>query len=236
VWAGPGNPLDKLQKDPSASKRALLSLLKRGSEIQQSDLLVKIDDELKKLRNQPGPQGSPGPPGKLPRVKEYAAGRVHYEADVVVHAGALWQARGDTVHAPPHDNWVCLARAGRDGMTPTVRGTYDVHEVYQQLDIVALDGAAFIAKKNAPGICPESDWQMISRQCRQGKRGESITGPRGEKGEKGEPGPSIHSWQLDPERYRVSPLWSDGEVGPILELRRLFEHFMYDIGGLDEGH
>ena len=69
-----------------------------------------------------------------------------------------------------------------------------------------------------------------------GKRGESITGPRGEKGEKGEPGPSIHSWQLDPERYRVSPLWSDGEVGPILELRRLFEHFMYDIGGLDEGH
>jgi hypothetical protein len=104
------------------------------------------------------------------------------------------------------------------------------------LDIVALDGTAFIAKKNARGICPGSEWQMISRQGRQGKRGESITGRRGEKGDKGGPGPSIHSWQLDPKRYRVSPLWSDGEVGPMRELRRLFEQFMYDIGGLDERH
>ena len=172
----------ELEKTNSLEARfsQLADEVKRGSELPQSELLARIDglqrqfDDRKRVPGQPGPQGPPGRPGKLPSVKDYVGGRVHYEADVVVHAGALWQARSDTVHAPPHDDWVCLARAGRDGMTPTVRGTYDVHEVYQRLDIVAPDGAAFIAKKNAPGICPGSDWQMISRQGRQGKRDESL--------------------------------------------------------------
>jgi hypothetical protein len=39
-------------------------------------------------------------------AKEYAAGHVHYESDVVTHAGALWQARGDTAHSPPHSDWI----------------------------------------------------------------------------------------------------------------------------------
>jgi hypothetical protein len=46
---------------------------------------------------------------------------------VVTHEGGLWQARGDIVHAPPHADWVCLARAGRDGSASNreVRGTVD---------------------------------------------------------------------------------------------------------------
>src|SRR5262249_12809053 len=52
---------------------------------------------------------------KLPRIKKYLVGRVHCESDVVTHAGALWQARSDTVHAPPHSDWICTAHAGRDG-------------------------------------------------------------------------------------------------------------------------
>jgi hypothetical protein len=47
--------------------------------------------------------------------------------------------------------------------------------------------------------------------------------PRGEKGEKGEPGTTVVAWQLDRQRYRISPLMSDGRVGPMLELRGLFE-------------
>ena len=85
-------------------------------------------DELKKVAARPGPQG---PPGRLPLVKEYVADRVHYEADVIAHAGALWQARGDTVHPPPHADWICLAWAGRDAQTPTIRGTYDDCEKYK---------------------------------------------------------------------------------------------------------
>jgi hypothetical protein len=75
---------------------------------------------------------------------------------------------------------------------------------------------------------------MISRQGRQGRKGETVIGPRGAKGEKGEPGTTLHSWQLDPERYRVSPLMSDGTVGPMLELRRLFEQFIAEVGWRDE--
>jgi hypothetical protein len=171
---------------------------------------------------------------KLPVAKEYAAGRVHYERDVVTHAGALWQARCDTVHAPPHSNWICLARAGRngcDGRSPNVCGTYEAREKYERLDIVALDGAAFIASRDDPGLCPGDGWQLLSRQGRPGHRGENgERGPRGEKGEKGEPGATAVSWQLDRLRYRVSPLMSDGNVGPALELRALFEQYHAEAG------
>jgi hypothetical protein len=51
----------------------------------------------------------------------------------------LWQARSDTVHAPPHDDWVCLARAGRDAMTPMVCGTYNACGKYKKLDIVVSE-------------------------------------------------------------------------------------------------
>ena len=214
----------------------LASEVKQGSEILQSELLLaRIDglqrqlDDLKKIANQPGPQGPPGPPGKLPCVKDYVDGRVHYEADVVTNAGALWQARGDTVHGPPHADWVCLARAGRDGLTPTIRGTYDVHEDYKMLDIVAMDGAAFIAKQYNPGVCPGDGWQLLSRQGRAGRRGErGEMGPRGEKGEKGEPTPGIVSWHIDRANYRAIPFLSDGRSGAELNLRGFFEQYQND--------
>ena len=95
-------------------------------------------------------------------------------------------------------------------------------------NVVAFDGNSFIASKDDPGICPGPGWQPLSKQGRPGRQGESITGPRGEKGEKGEPGPSIVSWQIDRERYRASPLMSNGTVGPMLELRGLFEQFLIE--------
>jgi hypothetical protein len=229
--------IGELEKTNSLEARfnKLTDEVKHGSEISQSEPLARLEglerqlDDLKRIPGQPGPQGPPGPPGKLPRVKEYAAGRVHYEADVVVHAGALWQALGDTVHAPPHSDWICLARAGRngsDGRSPNVCSTYDAREKYERLDMVALDGAAFIARHDNPGICPGDGWQLLSKQGRPGHRGETgERGARGEKGERGEPGATVVSWQLDRWRFRVSPLMSDGKVGPALELRALFEQY-----------
>jgi hypothetical protein len=70
---------------------------------------------------------------------------------------------------------------------------------------------------------------------RPGGRGESTAGPHGEKGDKGEhgePGTTLHSWQLsDRERYRISPIMSDGTVGPMMEQRGLFEQFLLETGG-----
>src|SRR5262249_34030516 len=100
-------------------------------------------------RGEPGPLGAPGPAGKLPVVKAYQAEAVHYQGDVVVYLGATWQAQRDTGRAPPHaDDWICLAAAGVDACSPTVRGTYNSAATYARLDIVALNGSAFIARKD----------------------------------------------------------------------------------------
>src|SRR5262249_26081735 len=97
---------------------------------------------------------------------------------------------------------------------------------------VALDDAAFIAQRDNPGICPGEGWQLLSRQGRPGRRGENgERGQRGEKGERGEPGATVISWQLDRERYSVRPLMCDGKVGPVLELRGLFEQYLSEVGG-----
>lgn len=120
-------------------------------------------------------------PGRLPSVIEWKDG-VHYEGAVVAHLGECWQARRDTGRAPPHDDWVLVAAAGRDGASFNIRGTWTEKESYRLLDIVALGGASFAARVDNPGACPGPDWQMIARQ---GKPGE-----RGERGETGRIGPS----------------------------------------------
>jgi hypothetical protein len=189
------------------------------------DRLERQLDDLKRIPGQPGPQGPPGKDGNLPIVKVFQKDAVYYTGDVVICDGSTYQALRDTGQSVNHADWACLARAGRDGCdgrSPNACGTYDAREKYKRLDIVALDGAAFIASRDDPGLCPGDGWQLLSRQDRLGNRGENgERGPRGEKGEKGEPGTTVVSWQLDRQRYRVSPLMSDGKVGPMLELRRL---------------
>jgi hypothetical protein len=160
-------------------------------------------------------------------VKIFEPGRVHYQGDIVIHDGSLYQAVRDTGRDIPHADWICLARAGRDALSPNVRGTYDTHETYQRLDIVALDGASFIARRVDPGLCPGDGWQVIAAHGARGEKGSH--GPRGEKGdpgERGEPAPTTVAWLIDRERYRASPRMSDGTVGPMLELRELFEQFL----------
>jgi len=49
---------------------------------------------------------------------------------------------------------------GRSGGSMNNASCADIHP-HSQLDIVALNGAAFIARHNNPGGCP-SDWQAIA--------------------------------------------------------------------------
>jgi len=58
--------------------------------------------------------------------------------------------------------------------------------VYSALDVVALNGASFIARHDAPGMCPGEGWQMIASQ---GKRGQ--TGEKGDRGDRGPAGPAV---------------------------------------------
>lgn len=148
----------------------------------------------------PGRDGEPGKDGrdgKLPLVKAWTD-TVHYEGDVVTHAGGTWQALRDTGREPPHDDWACLASRGRDGVdgrSVNVRGTWSADEKYSALDLVAFGGASFIARGDDPGACPGSGWQVVATQGKRGNPGER--GERGLKGDRGEIGPTIVAMTVD---------------------------------------
>jgi len=197
-----------------------------------AEVVARLQDEWEKGAMGPpgpsGPRGEQGPPGKLPLVKLWMAETVFYAGDVVAYDGGTYQAKRDTGQPPSHADWICLAAAGRDGNSITVRGTFDETAEYRCLDVVALNGGCFIARKDAPGPCPGSGWQLLASQ---GKR--EVAGARGERGPKGDPGLSgvtICDWKLDRARYVATPVMSDGREGPPLELRGLFEQFLRDAG------
>src|SRR5262249_42719142 len=88
-----------------------------------------------------------------------------------------------------------------------IRGTFDPKAKYNLGDVVAHDGASFIARRNDPGPLPGGGWQLFARQ-----------GSRGVAGPKGEPGRSITSWKVDRQHFLVIPIMSDGREGPALDL------------------
>lgn len=145
----------------------------------------------------PGERGPEGPAGKMPVAKAWLAG-VHYEGDVVTHGGQTWQALKDTGHEPGSSEWACIAERGADGRDApgmVIRGTWTSENEYQALDVVALNGAAFVARTDNPGPCPGEGWQLMSAQGKRGPAGER--GDKGDKGERGLPGASIERSVLD---------------------------------------
>jgi hypothetical protein len=167
--------------------------------------------------------------GKLSIAKTYEPGAVVYRGDLVVHNGGTWHAKCDSAQMAGGSEYVCLARAGRDGAdgrSLSLRGPYDMHAKYTNLDIVEYGGELFVALRDDPALCPGEGWQLLAPRGKTGEKGAS--GPRGQKGDPGPSGAKIHSWQLDREGYHVSPLMEDGTVGPILELRGLFEQYLIE--------
>src|SRR5262249_34957214 len=73
------------------------------------------------------------PPGKLPLVRLWKPETVYYEGDVVAYDGGTFQAKRDTGQPPSHADWICLATAGRDGNSITVRGTFNETQEYRRL-------------------------------------------------------------------------------------------------------
>ncbi|MDQ0996884.1 hypothetical protein QFZ34_002066 [Phyllobacterium ifriqiyense] len=141
-------------------------------------------------RGLPGERGPEGPAGKLPQVRDWSDA-IHYESDVVAFGGSTYQAIRDTAKQPPHEDWICLASSGSngaDGRSFQVRGTWVDGTEYNELDVVAVNGASFVARRDNPGECPGADWQLIASQGKRGSQGErGLTGQKGERGEAGMP-------------------------------------------------
>src|SRR5262249_27133713 len=78
-----------------------------------------------------------------------------------------------------------------EALAQRIRGTFDPKAKYNLGDVIALDGASFIARRDNPGSCPGPGWQLMARQ---GQRG--VAGP---KGERGRDAPVIRSWELNRE-------------------------------------
>jgi hypothetical protein len=108
---------------------------------------------------------------------------IHYDGALVTHSGSTWCAVCDTAEEPPHDDWVCVAEAGRDGQSIAIRGLWHAAGQYRALDVVALNGSSFVARSDQPGQCPGDGWQLIAAQGNRGKAGEK--GPKGDRGTAG---------------------------------------------------
>jgi hypothetical protein len=182
-------------------------------------------------RGEQGQRGNDGAPGKLPKVKQWIEGSVQYEGEVVTHGGGLYQALKDTGKIPGTNDWICLAspgangkdgRDGEDGISLRIRETFDPEEKYSELDVVTLDQKWFVAKHDNPGICPGPGWKSGPGIGKTGK-----PGPQGERGLKGDAGATLEivTWEINRETYEVAPIMSDGERGPVISLRNLFEQF-----------
>jgi hypothetical protein len=193
----------------------------------RAEIRTEIADRMALIK-QPvdGAPGPAGPPGKLEIVKAHVEGRVYYERDLVVANGALYQAERDTAAIPPHTDWLCITRAGRDGKDAVdfrIEGTYDLAAKYRRLSVVTLNGSSFVARHDDPGPCPGDGWQLFASA---GKRGQQ--GPKGERGERGSMGPPasvprIVTTEIDPH-YNLNILYSDGSRDTI-PLRPAFEQF-----------
>lgn len=169
----------------------------RGLPGEKGDTGERGEPGIQGERGEPGLQGErglEGAPGKLPIIRAWED-RVYYEGEAATKDGATYQALRDTGRTPPHEDWICIAAAGRDGTDGRsfeVRGTYKPEDEYLALNVVALNGASFVAKRDEPGPCPGEGWQLIASQGKQGKPGE-----RGAPGQKGDRGSSFVSGAID---------------------------------------
>jgi hypothetical protein len=165
---------------------------------------------------------------RFPPVKlGWSEGDVVYEGEFCAYQGNLYQARQTTGRVPGGLHWALIVTRGedgRDGVSLTPRGAFDLCDSYAEMDVVEYMGASYMARRDNPGVPGEGDgWQQLSERGKKGDQGER--GLRGPRGEKGSPALAIDSWKVDPEHYFAIPFLSDGRAAPPLRLRDLFVQF-----------
>jgi hypothetical protein len=93
------------------------------------------------------------------------------------------------------------------------RGAYDAGTSYARHDVAMLDGSSFIATRDCPGPCPGDGWRLLASCGRRGQRG-----PIGRSAD----APRWVDVAFDAETLSFVPRLSDGSLGSVISLRRLF--------------
>jgi len=178
-----------------------------------------------------GVQGPEGPRGLLPEIKSWRQDEITYRGEVVTYDGGCFQAVKDTAMVPGGKDWCMIAAPGKDGRSFRIRGVHKEGVVYDALDVVTLDRAWLVAKRDAPGPCPGPDWIAgpIGRKGDKGLHGER--GPTGGKGEDAAPAREWVAVAIDRENFSLKTIMSDGSEGPTIDLRPLFDEYHAQRGG-----
>jgi hypothetical protein len=77
----------------------------------------------------------------------------------LAHERGLWRAE------------IAALRADLPARSLAIRGTWTPNGVYQALDVVACNGASFVALRDGPGPCPGEGWQLMAMRGKPGKPG-----------------------------------------------------------------
>jgi hypothetical protein len=96
-----------------AELRAAAAEFRNTMEAMIAARLAQLRQPIDGKEGPPGPRGEDGPHGRVEGVRAYVEGAVHYRGSMVTHLRGTYQARCDTAMVPPHDDWSCIAAAGR---------------------------------------------------------------------------------------------------------------------------
>jgi hypothetical protein len=88
--------------------------------------------------------------------------------------------------------------------TFNIKGTFDARSVYNRLDVVAFNGASWVAKEDRPGDLPGPNWQLLS-----------AAGKRGVAGERGPPGPAGPAPRWTGAQFSHRGMEIETSAGPI---------------------
>jgi hypothetical protein len=161
------------------------------------------------VKGEKGDQGAPGEKGETGEQGETG------QPGAPGADGAVGRDGADGANGAPGER-------GNDGRSFVIRDTYDPNETYKALDVVTLNATWFIARKDDPGPCPGAGWKA-GPSGRRGEKGER--GERGPRGETGAVGREVTAWEINRKDYALVPIMSDGNKGPPIPLRALFEQF-----------
>lgn len=136
-------------------------------------------------RGEKGERGEQGPPGERGERGERGEQGLRGEAGERGQDGAPGERgeRGEPGERGQDGERGPQGEKGQDGRQWTPRGLWKVEDDYRALDVVAFNGASWVALKDEPGEPGGDGWMLLAKQ---GKRGPA--GERGERGLQGLPG------------------------------------------------